>query len=497
MPRLLETATPLRIAPNVTIVAPGIKGDVRAVGGGQAGFRSASDPDEQHLEAAAAAADVRIENVFELTLDPQSQRMAALKAAPTRAGRATMQLRAAARSGVHQFVLLTDEAGASRWILPNHPGKASSPTRGGAGELVFDLPVERPDHPAKRETFGTRGLGAKIAGKVVRLLAWRIEPLVGAAVRGLSRLETRWHPYRFLRLEKGPKPKSFEPLPREGWGSGRHLLFLHGTFSSTRGAFGGLPGSFLEKARRAYGGRVVAYDHPTLCDTVAENVQRFVEDLPEDARVEFDVIAHSRGGLVARRLAEGADALDWEGRKVRIRNVALVGVPNRGTALADPDRGLEILDRYTNVLNKLPDAVYPPALEGVLTGVKLLAYTTIKNLPGIADMRPSERARSDPGFSGAARYHAVAADWEPTPTDSWASSLGNWAKDRFVDSCHDADNDIVVPTEGCYASGPATASVEIPKGRRMVFEAGAGIHHSAFFGSKEVQKRLESWILPD
>ena len=99
----------------------------------------------------------------------------------------------------------------------------------------------------------------------------------------------------------------------EAWnGSGPRnvLLFVHGTFSSVDGSFGGLLGTsegadFLSRALDHYDA-VIGYDHKTLSRSVRENAEQLrevLETLPA-GDVTFDAIAYSRGGLVLRYLTE-------------------------------------------------------------------------------------------------------------------------------------------------------------------------------------------------
>ena len=79
---------------------------------------------------------------------------------------------------------------------------------------------------------------------------------------------------------------------------------------------------------------VIAFDHPTLATGPDENVDwlaRWLAEVPSE--VTFDVVAHSRGGLVGRVLAERAADVGLSG-KVTVRNFVMVASPNAGTVLA-------------------------------------------------------------------------------------------------------------------------------------------------------------------
>ncbi len=101
------------------------------------------------------------------------------------------------------------------------------------------------------------------------------------------------------------------PLPLPADRAARILLFVHGTFSSTIGGYGGLAatpwGEEFMRAARANYDAVIGFDHPTLSDDPLENASDLLARLQKIGWAHpprFDVIAHSRGGLVVRSLIE-------------------------------------------------------------------------------------------------------------------------------------------------------------------------------------------------
>jgi hypothetical protein len=95
------------------------------------------------------------------------------------------------------------------------------------------------------------------------------------------------------------------------------LLLLHDTFSTPQSTFADWVGdaSFAE-ILRGYGGRCLAFAHPTLASGLEENVSWLwsqVAHLPGP----FDIVALGRGGLLARAIA--AD------RRLPLRRVCQVG----------------------------------------------------------------------------------------------------------------------------------------------------------------------------
>ena len=98
------------------------------------------------------------------------------------------------------------------------------------------------------------------------------------------------------------------------------VLFLHGTMAQSHTGFGAMPRAFMEILSDLYGGRMWAYDHFTLSRSPGDNARLLLDDLRRLARretFEIDVVAHSRGGLVARELCELASRAD----QVTVRSI--------------------------------------------------------------------------------------------------------------------------------------------------------------------------------
>lgn len=81
-----------------------------------------------------------------------------------------------------------------------------------------------------------------------------------------------------------------------------HLLFLHGTASSTHGSFGDLQQtSTWEHISKTYGNNVLAFQHASLSKSPLQNVKELVEALP--GNISLDLVSQSRGGLVGELLS--------------------------------------------------------------------------------------------------------------------------------------------------------------------------------------------------
>ena len=63
---------------------------------------------------------------------------------------------------------------------------------------------------------------------------------------------------------------------------------------------------FFDRLKDTYGDRIFAFDHFSVSRTPDENARMLLEGLP-DQTTTFDVVTHSRGGLVLRNLVERSD----------------------------------------------------------------------------------------------------------------------------------------------------------------------------------------------
>ena len=161
--------------------------------------------------------------------------------------------------------------------------------------------------------------------------------------------------------------------------------------------------------------------------------------IPPEVHLELDIVAHSRGGLVARILdvqlgsRPGGSLLDvlwgplrWflPGNRphgtVTVRKIVFVGTPNGGTDIVEEENWNTFVDSFTTLLAVLPPGPWPvttPFFEGVLELVKALAAGTADNLPGLRAMDPDSDLYARLGrYAGKAPlYYAIEANYEPAP----------------------------------------------------------------------------------
>jgi len=403
------------------------------------------------------------------------------------------------------FVLYLDEAGivsfhyqeARTATAPTLPTRAFGADHQAQFRLRLRTGVSR--HPGE-----TRALFSRLASKLIKVLVVKVFPdAVGAfTARRVQAWESRYRSFAGFHGSTweqilDPLPTAVDDLAR--FAGRRSLLLLHGTTSSTAGAFAGLNQSpaLLEQLHARYEGRVLGFNHHTLSVSVADNVRQFHAALaaaPGD--YAFDVVCHSRGGLLARALAHlSDDAVDtltgtpWQrptGVRVTIGRIVFVATPNAGTALADPQGIPGLVERLTNYVNMLPDATLTIASGALLSLAGAAAEVALPRLPGLADQAPESPLQQllAPPPGDAERFYAFCADYEPE------NDLVGVVKHATMDRIFAAeDNDLVVPTKGVAH----TPYFDVPAEHTVVFESERRVHHCAFFEQPEVA-RIGEWL---
>src|SRR6185436_18366810 len=101
-----------------------------------------------------------------------------------------------------------------------------------------------------------------------------------------------------------------------------------------------------------YNGRVFAFNLFTLSKTPAENAAELLRGLA-DRPHQFDVITHSRGGLVLRNLIESDPG--GLSRRLKLGHAVLVAAPNDGTPLVTPERWEQTIGWFANLLELFPE----------------------------------------------------------------------------------------------------------------------------------------------
>jgi CHAT domain-containing protein len=262
----------------------------------------------------------------------------------------------------------------------------------------------------------------------------------------------------------------------------RSLLFIHGTFSNAASAYGALAAStFFERVKDAYGDRIFAFDHFTVSRSPEENARMLLAGLP-DQTTTFDVITHSRGGLVLRSLVERADVLGPLAKRFKLGRAVLVASPNEGTPLATPQRWGDTVGWLANLLELFPDNPFTTGTAFVANGLVWLARHASGDLAGLHSMDGNgeliKALQALPGLP-AEPYSALVANYNPT-----GATLMRLI-DAGVDQFFGDANDLVVPTRGGWRV-PQPAGLFIPAGRIGCYGPGGNlpgdtVTHVTFF----------------
>ena len=314
------------------------------------------------------------------------------------------------------------------------------------GEVRFSITVNSVEVEAGRRGLVSQAIKA-ILIKVGKLAADKAVSLVLPKLAN-SFEKTSWQKRHlkegWVKVTKDALAKQSLPLdvPRS---TERSLLLIHGTFSHAASAFSGLSKShFFEKVSSIYGDRIYAFNHFTVSRTPEENARMLLEAL-EDKEFEFDVITHSRGGLVLRNLVERAQVFGSLSRRFKLGNAVLVASPNDGTPLATPSRWQETVGWVANLLELFPENPFTTGPEFVAHGLVWLARHASGDLPGISSMDGHGQSIADlqgPPGPPPNSYSALVSNYNPT------KDVLHRLIDTGVDQFFGTANDLVVPTEG-------------------------------------------------
>jgi hypothetical protein len=470
----------------VLIATPGVGGQVEAVHPSPGDSRAEAHVSEV-VAAALTAADLRVQVDVELS----DLAVGAGGAAGRGGGESEPTIVAQVPSpgeSMSQVVLLVDEDGLLTWHYPAS-GRSVGDGMRGDDLLTYRIPLRT----AADVSEDGRGPLGWLGKKVLKVLVFQhLDELLGRAGRYLAGRWEEKHRWYGLRTVTATSGLDGEPVDWAGLTAGPVLLLVHGTFSRGATAFSALPADELRRLCDAYGGRVVVFDHPTVSVDPVTNARWFAEQFaagaPDDAWLVVDVVAHSRGGLVARALAEQQDRLPLGGRRLDVRSAVFVGVPNAGTVLADTEHLGDLLDTYTNLLDAFPDIGAVDVLQVVLEVVKQVATGVAEGLDGLMSMNPGgdylRALNKEP--SEQARYAAIAADFSPASRDA-----RHLAMDLIADRVFRAANDLVVPRDGGWEVDERAL---VPAGRRLSIADEQAVTHNSYFASPAVQERLRAWL---
>lgn len=500
------SATPIDLGLGVRLIAPGLVGQGQTHDARQPGFRAGTPGQETAaLDDALSAQDMS--EALSVEIDAVEAPVAG-PAPDLRApgGDDALMLEVPDTGPEWEHVVLEiDEGGAMRWHLPlTEDNKVAAPTTRGIGDVKrFRIP--RAVAPtASGEQAKTRGLVGLVGKKLLKVLVYPVtDILIGRAIDSFaSKWEAKKRPYGLRLMTPDNYATAGVPqLTAADWtklGSGRALLMVHGTFSTAHGAFCGLERTDIEELNAAYGGRVFAFDHPSLSQDPASNAKELSARIPAGVSLDVDIICHSRGGLVARELAERAATHGLTADRFNVGRVVFVGAANAGTILAQPDHMMSMIDRLTTVTNLVPTGVVSEVLDALITVVKVIGHGGLKSLDGLASMNPDGTYLK--GLAGGqktgATYFAITADFDASAQPATAP-LKSLVQDALMDKIFEkAANDLVVPTEGVFAAN-GNPSFPIDPVSRLEIPSTSGVVHTTYFTSPDARRKMKEWLSND
>jgi hypothetical protein len=487
----------------ITLVAPGLVGAGIYHGKRAMGQTRAATQEKGPLDTALAEAGLEDRHTIEI--DAPTPEALGTGAVRGKGGLDDdeIELQVACAPNEIQFVLYSDEDGILSLHIPHPtttadalPSRASSTAR----LYTYRIQLRRPTGkgPAGGQTRGVVGL---VAHKLIKII-------VGKALKGVAQLGEYaavkfWeNKARGAQGFHGGSVSQFladPPTSFADWATlegKRSLLVIHGTTSSTCGAFDGLSlfPEMADRFWRAYEGRILGFNHHTLSKRIIENVKEFYAVLADHpGSYEFDVLTHSRGGLLARGLTELPDdeisdlcGTPWHRPAkvaMKFRRVVFVGTPNAGTDLADPKNLPVTLDRLANAIHMLPDAPLTFALGAIFAVAAYVSETGLDALPGLVDQAPDSQFLTK--LNGpkvrtveVAGYFGIEAEFHPD--GGIASAMLDKGVDRVF---RGKANDIIVPTRQVSL----IASAQLPPVRVMRYGSADHVYHTSFF------RHLPTW----
>jgi hypothetical protein len=416
------------------------------------------------------------------------------------------------KSGEIEFAIYRDESGviSLHRPLPSPPPpellqaplsglqqQSATPAPSTVQPRYFHYVIPARRAPSVTETAPATAMLSGIGGKIVRFVGRKIHAVTtGLAKDAVFLAAKAWEDkYRNAQgFHSAPTvpdlinstPIQMQPADWSQLNNNKSLLFIHGTISSTSGAFGGAQnftgpvGNMFQN----YGNRVIGFNHHTLTKSVSQNAIDFFNGLPP-GDYNFDVICHSRGGLLARALKQLPPAVfgqythqTWSppnGVNVQIGKIAMVATPNVGTPLANPTDLPEAISRLASIATTFGQVATAVGLGAILAVFGAVVEGGLGALPGLEDMNPGTPFltllnSNYPG--GNDSYYAIEADYQPT--GGLARAIENNGMDALFLG---QKNDLVVPTLGVSEVNEVT----LPPVQVDEYPQSANVYHTDFF----------------
>ncbi|HLF31264.1 MAG TPA: hypothetical protein VI566_09615 [Xanthomonadales bacterium] len=323
-----------------------------------------------------------------------------------------------------------------------------------------------------------------ITGNLSEYLAETIEKLAFK-----KRKSATLDQFRLLDEPKNKKVGDITPLRGKLQSDKRYLLFVHGIFSSTKGAFGDIllnrwSDDLLVKLSKEYD-KIIGFDHWTVARSTLENATELFEMLPGSCRI--DIVCHSRGAGVTRCLLEHPNlAPKLKANKIKIGKVIFVAGACQGSELANPER-IGALVNVFSALSSLSGSYLPLKL---FTGLLKAVEYGVKNFPGIHSMSPQSQILKElnkPINQPDCEYIYSRSNYEPS--GKLKSMLDEIGIDRYM--FRGEFNDGVVPFLGAGTfDEQITNTIAVTAGPEYGITQKEHVYHTAFFEQEAVRQSL-------
>lgn len=357
--------------------------------------------------------------------------------------------------------------------------------------------------PFKVQDKTTRGVWSKVVHVVKFAKDW-IQDGSSQAIRNMLENYEREKITEGFKLIEHSKGFVDGLNPITNWGRMRDLirdnkkalLFIHGTASSLAGGYGEVPTKILEALKEKYP-LILGYDHCTLSVTPEDNAKSMLKILQDSGLfnmgLKFDVVTHSRGGLVLRSFVELC------GGHSNVENVIMVACPAGGTNLANPGKWAS-LSKMINLLTNLfffAGGVQLKVFFNLVGGLIKFASTKLEKpdaVPGVWAMNPDSdfiKKLNENGtkiIGGTVTYNTISSDFEPS------GIFQGGIKDDIADSIADVffgdPNDLVVDTEKMVVKWPEG----IRGGINFRYEPDEHVYHLNYFKQARTYKKFSEFF---
>lgn len=269
----------------------------------------------------------------------------------------------------------------------------------------------------------------------------------------------------------------------------RYLLFIHGIFSSTKGAFGDIllnrwDDDLLRKLSKFYD-KIIGFDHWTVAHSTLDNATALLDKLPDDCRL--DIVCHSRGAGVTRCLLEHPNLARKLGQRgIKIGKVLYIAGACQGSELANPER----IGSLVNVFSALSSIAGSFLPLGLFTGLLKAVEYGVTHFPGIHSMSPQSpilKELNKPINQPDCEYIYSRSNYEPS--GKLKSMLDEIGIDRFV--FQGQKNDGVVPFAGAGTfDQQVKKTITVTSGPEFGITRTEHVYHTAFFEQEAVRQAL-------